>query len=347
MTSGYPAMAVLGLAGGLLHVWNHSLMKGLLFLSAGSVLHGTGTKDIERLGGLMSRMPWTGTAMTVGVVAISGLPPLNGFVSEWLIYLGVIRGGLATGGVHGPVLFMCVGLVALIGGLALACFVRLTGTVLLGAGRSDQARHAHESSRWLIMPIGALAVLCVCVGLFPRLTVTSTLGVAEQVVGIKREQFLVVLDSAESPLGVLGLLNVAVWTVIGLVASGLVWLRRRGIESSDATWGCGYAQPTARMQYTGASFAQLMVGRVFPQFLRNRTAPTSPTGLFPRDGTFVSESPDPISERMYEPFFNYLAERFARLRWVQQGKIHFYLLYIMAVVVLSFVWISVRAWVGP
>ena len=95
-TSGHPAMAALGSAGGLLHVWNHALMKGLMFLAAGSVLHATGTKDIERLGGILKRMPRTGAAMILGAVAIAGLPPLNGFVSEWLIYMGLLRGDWPT-----------------------------------------------------------------------------------------------------------------------------------------------------------------------------------------------------------------------------------------------------------
>ena len=91
-----PAVAALGMAAGLLHIWNHALMKGLMFFAAGSVLHGTGTKDMEKLGGLMKRMPWTGAAMMVGAVAICGLPPLNGFVSEWLMYLSLMKCGLAT-----------------------------------------------------------------------------------------------------------------------------------------------------------------------------------------------------------------------------------------------------------
>jgi formate hydrogenlyase subunit 3/multisubunit Na+/H+ antiporter MnhD subunit len=344
LTSGHPTMAVLGLAGGLLHVWNHALMKGLLFLAAGSVLHGTGTKDIERLGGVMKRMPWTGTAMTLGAVAISGLPPLNGFVSEWLMYLGLVRGGLSHVGVSRPVLFLSVGAVALIGGLALACFVRLVGTVLLGEGRSDGVRHAHESTGWLTLPMGVLVLLCVAVALVPRIVVSAMSGVAEQVFGIPAVTFMGTLGSAESPLGTLGVLNILAWTVVGLAGAAVVWLRRSGIEATDATWGCGYAQPAPRMQYTGASFAEFMVERVFPRFLRSRTK-TAPSGLFPRDGSFTSEYPDPLSQRVYEPFFAYCGGRFARLRWVQQGKLHFYLVYIMVVVVLSFAWVSFRPWI--
>jgi formate hydrogenlyase subunit 3/multisubunit Na+/H+ antiporter MnhD subunit len=345
LTSGHPTMAVLGLAGGLLHVWNHALMKGLMFFAAGSVLHGTGTKDIERLGGVMKQMPWTGTAMTFGAVAISGLPPLNGFVSEWLLYMGLIRGGLSHQGVCSPVLLLSVGAVALIGGLALTCFVRLVGTVLLGDGRSEQARHAHESPRWLTLTMGVLVALCVAIALVPRFVISAASGVAQQIFGISAAAFMGELDATPSPLGTLGAINILVWIVVGLVAVALGWARRRGTEAADATWGCGYAHPAPRMQYTGASFAEFMVRRVFPRFLRTGTNQIAPSGLFPRDGSLTSQYPDPLNQRVYEPFFAYCARRFARLRWVQQGKLQFYLGYIVVVVVLSFVWVSFRAWI--
>src|SRR5439155_9506331 len=126
-----PVVAVLGITAALLHIWNHALMKGLMFFAAGSVLHGTGTKDMEQLGGLMKRMPWTASAMTVGAVAIAALPPLNGFVSKWLIYLGLMKCGFATNDSRSLTALFAVGLLALIGGLAALAFVRLTGIVLL------------------------------------------------------------------------------------------------------------------------------------------------------------------------------------------------------------------------
>src|SRR5205807_7057947 len=121
-----PTVAVLGAAAALLHVWNHALMKGLMFFAAGSVLHGTGTRDMEKLGGVMKRMPWTGSALMVGAVAIAALPPLNGFVSKWLMYLGVLESGFATNDSRSLTALFAVGLLALIGGLAAVAFVRLT-----------------------------------------------------------------------------------------------------------------------------------------------------------------------------------------------------------------------------
>jgi formate hydrogenlyase subunit 3/multisubunit Na+/H+ antiporter MnhD subunit len=275
---------------------------------------------------------------TFFILALVGFGAKAGFVPYhvWLSHEGVSR----------PALLLSVGIVALVGGLALACFVRLVGTVLLGTGRSDGARHAHESSRWLTIPMGILIGLSIAIALFPRFAAAAASSAAEPVLRIPAGKFMEVLSSAESPLRTLATLNGAVWLVVGFVAAGLVWLRRRGVESTDATWGCGYAQPTARMQYTGSSFAEFMVGRVFPRFLRRRITHSAPSGLFPRDGALASDYPDPLHERVYEPFFAYWAERFARLRWVQQGKVHFYIVYFLVVIVISFVWISVRAWIG-
>ena len=138
--TGQSAVAALGTSAGLLHIWNHALMKCLMFFAAGSVLHGTGTKDLEKLGGVAKRMPWTGVAMIIGAVAISALPPLNGFVSKWLMYLSLMKYGLATSGGRGLTALLAVGVLALVGGLAGIAFVRLTGIALLGSPRSDAAR---------------------------------------------------------------------------------------------------------------------------------------------------------------------------------------------------------------
>ena len=158
---------VLGLGGALLHVWNHALFKSLLFLSAGSVIHATGTREIDRLGGLAKAMPRTSLAFLVGAVAICGLPPLNGFVSELLIYLGLFGTlGIGEGGAC-PMAAFAAPALALIGGLAVACFVKVFGVVFLGTARSEDARHAHESAWSMLGPMGVLMGCCLFIGLFP------------------------------------------------------------------------------------------------------------------------------------------------------------------------------------
>ncbi len=160
---------VLGLGGALLHVWNHALFKALLFLSAGSVIHAAHTREIDHLGGLAKAMPWTSLCFLVGAVAICGLPPLNGFVSEFLIYLGLFGTlGNGEGASFAGAAFAAPAL-ALIGALAVACFVKVYGAVFLGTARSEHARHAHESPPSMLGPMGVLVACCFLIGLAPLL----------------------------------------------------------------------------------------------------------------------------------------------------------------------------------
>jgi len=141
----------LALAGGLLHVWNHGLFKSLLFFSAGSVLHATGTREMSQLGGLWRSMPWTSSLFALGAAAISGLPPLNGFVSEWLVYLGLFDATIA----RGPSAWAAVAaaiLLGITGAMALACFAKVCGVVFLGAPRSPAAACAREAGCVVRLP---------------------------------------------------------------------------------------------------------------------------------------------------------------------------------------------------
>jgi len=151
---------VLGIAGGLLHVWNHGLFKGLLFLAAGSVIHATRTREIDRLGGLLKPMPRTGLAFLVGATAISGLPPLNGFISELLIYVGLFRATTAGSGRLWIAAALSAAGLALIGALAVACFVKVFSAVFLGVPRSEATARAHEANWKMTAPMGVLALLC-------------------------------------------------------------------------------------------------------------------------------------------------------------------------------------------
>ncbi len=344
LASGHAAVAVLGFAGSLLHIWNHSLMKGLMFLCAGSVMHGTGTKDMERLGGLLKRMPRTGTAMMLGALAMAALPPLNGFVSEWLIYLSMLRGGLELTGLSRTLLLLGAAGVALAGGLAMICFVRIVGIALLGEGRSEQAREAHESSSWMVVPLGVLAMLCVGAAVFPGLGAAAMSGTIELVSGVPREKLLVSLNASSSPLLSLGRVNLVVWLAVAGSALLLRALTKRFRPIKDTTWGCGYLAPTPRMQYTGLSFAELLMTRVFPKSLRPPASIVPPRGLFPTEGRLAAEYPDPLSRSLYRPMFDLWVDRFARLRWVQQGKMHIYVLYFVVMLVVAFAWVVLRRW---
>lgn len=347
VTSGHPMVAVLGLAGGLLHIWNHSLMKGLMFLCAGSVWHGAGTRDMEQLGGLMKRMPRTGAWMVLGAVALSATPPLNGFVSEWMLYMGLLHGGLEFTGIGRVAMLAAVGLLALVGGLALLCFVRLIGMVWLGEARSEGARHAHEGSGAMIIPVAVLGVLCLLAALFPGRLLAMFVLTAQQAFGLSAAQFTGVITSVQSPVPLLGTLNAVVLVVVAACV-GILWAcGRRTRQAVDATWGCGYVAPTPRMQYTGRSFSEMLITRVFPRWLRPKRRVVTPAGLFPAAGRQVTQYADPVSRTLYQPLFKWLPDHCARLRWVQQGKLHYYMFYFVVVLVLAFAWTVIRRRIMP
>ncbi len=341
-----PVVAVLGMSAALLHVWNHALMKGLMFFAAGSILHGTGTRDMERLGGLMKRMPWTGATLIVGAVAIAALPPLNGFASKWLMYLSLMKCGFATNDSRSLAALLAVGLLAMIGGLSVVAFVRLSGIVLLGSPRSEAARHAHESSVWMLGSMLVLVGFCLLLALLPQTAIAWFHGVLDQVLGQAPGTFSTEQESTGAPLNVVGNLNAGTLIALGAVALAFVAWSRKAVRVQGPTWGCGYLKPTERMQYTGRSFSEIIVEYLLPRFLRPRTRSKPPGGLFPSKSDFDSECNDPISEKVYEPFFHRWAERFSRLRIFQQGSLHVYLIYIVLTVIIALAWVSFRTWRG-
>ena len=342
--SDLPAVGVLGIMAALLHIWNHALMKGLMFFAAGSVVHATGTKDIEKLGGLMKRMPWTGNALLLGALAIAALPPLNGFVGKWLMYLSLLKAGLSGDTGQSLTSLLAIGLLALIGGLAAVAFVRLSGIVLLGSPRSEAAEVVHESSPWMIVPMLLLVFLCLTAAVIPQSVAALTLDTLDQVLGRARGTTMLDLGASDAPLQTLGNFNVGVVVAGVAMAAVLLALTRKSLRAQGATWGCGYAKPTTRMQYTGRSFAEMIADNLLPGFLRPRTARDPVRGLFPSAGKFATEYLDPVSNRWYGPFFRRCADRFARLRILQQGKLHVYLVYIMLTVFLALAWTSLRTW---
>jgi NADH:ubiquinone oxidoreductase subunit 5 (subunit L)/multisubunit Na+/H+ antiporter MnhA subunit len=316
-------------------------MKGLLFLSAGSVLHGAGTKDLERLGGLMKRMPTTAVLMILGATAISGLPPLNGFVGEWLMYLGLIEGGSAAPGASGIAALFIVGLVALVGGLAVLCFTRLIGIALLGTARSEAAAQAHESSVWMTGPMILLALGSLAVSVAPARALHLLQPVVAQIAGAATAT---AFESVAGSTRAIGFCALGIWAA--LFAIGVIVVRLTRSSATEQTWGCGYAAPTSRMQYTARAFSEMVTERLLPPPFRPRLTTTAPNDIFPSRGSFSTQSADPFTRGVYEPFLARWADRFVRLRWLQQGVLQVYLLYILLVLLLALGWMSLRSWMG-
>jgi hydrogenase-4 component B len=326
-----PAWAVLGFGGGLLHVVNHALFKALLFLGAGSVIHATGTREMDRMGGLLKHLPRTAGTFLVGSVAICGLPPLNGFVSEWLLYLGLLgpaseRGPLATGAAG------AAAALALIGGLALACFVKAFGAVFLGVPRKAAPQRPHEAAG-MVAPMLILAALCAVIGLVPLVAaplVDGAVGVAGGPVGIGAAGGV----SAAAPLAVLGFVQLGIAATVAIVAGALAWrLHRQGIVRGVPTWDCGYAAPTPRMQYTASSFAAWSVGH-FRWALHPESSTPGLDRPFPREARFGSHVPDTVLDRLILPVVHGSARLVAASRVLQRGRMQLYLVYVAVALVL-------------
>jgi hydrogenase-4 component B len=331
-----PDWVALGLAGGILHVWNHALFKALLFLSAGSVLHATGTREIDQLGGLAKPMPATALCFLAGAVAICGLPPLNGFVSEFLIYLGLFRTLTSS---TGPALAgaFAVPALALIGGLAVACFVKVYGAVFLGTARSEHGHRAHEAGPTMIAPMAVLVGCCLFIGLFPNLVAPAlAMGIESWSRGTAAAGGQL---GSLAPLGAVGGAAIALLCALLGALALLRWVVGRRPLAAGATWGCGYAAGTPRMQYTSSSFAQMLV-RYFAWALVPRVRKPKPQqlALFPGPSGFHSEVPDAVLDRAVFPIARAGARVLSWLRVLQQGSVQAYLLYIFLTLLALLLW---------
>jgi hydrogenase-4 component B len=248
-----PLLVILGFGAAVLHVWNHAIFKSLLFLSAGVVVHVAGTREIDRLGGLARSLPWSAALFTLGAVAICGLPPLNGFISEFILYMGALR-GLQTKGTWLATFIAPV--LALIGTLAGACFVKVIGTVFLGLPRTNGMTPGHECGWSMRAPMLVLAALCIALGVAPLLAVRVLDAAAGAWIGAWTSA-LPAVDSVV-PFG-----SIAIAVVAVAVAAGAFCLLLFGVARGTrtvGTWDCGYLAPAARMQYTGSSLGNGLVG---------------------------------------------------------------------------------------
>jgi hydrogenase-4 component B len=325
---GYPALAILGYGAAALHSVNHALFKTILFMAAGAVQRGTGTRNMEELGGLGRRMPTTWLVFLIASVAIIGLPPLNGFVSEWLVFQGLFRAG-QTGSTLRLVV-LGVPALALVGGLALACFAKVCGTVFLGTPRSPRPVAAREVGFGMLGPALSLTAACIVIGVLPALVVPSIFRVGAGVAGAASvplpDELAQVLVDSQRLSGLAAVL---------LLTAGVAWLARsallrgRLVRSADV-WACGYGDVSPRMQYTASSFAAPLL-EVFGGL----------AGVETHDGAtvFHSTAHDLVLDRAVLPLWNRVRQVALRLRPMQQGRLHVYLLYIMATLVALLVYL--------
>lgn len=339
--SGHPLLASLALVAGLYHTINHAVFKALLFLGAGAILHSTETRNMEEMGGLVRRMPRTALFFLIGAVAISALPPLNGFISEWLTYQSLLQGFGTTTSLVRLIFPISGAMLALTGALAAACFVKAFGIAFLGQPRSKHAANAHEASFTMLLAQGILTAICVFLGLFPttflKLFDPLTQQFMEQSISFQMSHGLILSNETAqggtiSMLGLLlfGLALVAVPFVLSL-AFALNAKVRRG-----PTWDCGLRGLTPNMEYTATGFSK-PIRMIFKALFRprrevQREYDFSP--YFAKTMRFESHVEEIFQTRIYRPLNRMVLWGSRRLRALQAGSIQAYLIYIFITLLL-------------
>ena len=336
--SGNHAASTVALVAGLLMMLNHSVFKGALFLAAGSVQMATGSRNLDRLGGLMRRMPVTGAIFLIGALSVSALPPFNGFIGEWLLFQGLLHGLPTTSTAIVIAVLVGVGALALTSGLTVVAFVKATGVGFLGRARSEEAMLASEVPRVMQFGAGLLAMLCVLLGLLPMLVLGALDRAARSVTG----------TSLRSPVrgwsalhlhglhGVIAPLLLAAGLVVVTALAGAS--RRRAHRSnspypalrSTDPWASGRRLQTPRMQYTATSYAE-PVQRVFDDVIRPArdvdVSHATESRYYIERISYYSASDDLIERKLYRPFIAIVRWWGERARSLQNGSVHRYLAY--------------------
>ncbi|MCR4290336.1 MAG: hypothetical protein NUV86_08780 [Candidatus Scalindua sp.] len=319
-----PVLAALGFTGGILHVLNHSLFKSLLFYSAGSIYMRTHTRHIEHLGGLIKRMPVTALLFLLGAMAICGLPPFNGFISEFLIYFGLFK-GLRTADFQTDLTILgAIICLALIGGLAIFCFTKVFSIVFLGTARSRLSENVKEIRGGMIFPKILAGIMIVTIGIFPLYFVKA----AGKVAGLYVEDIPLIIQNAP-PLS-----NVSRASLVFILLTAFLWFLRRMQQKRvqiehGPTWGCGYsgADPAVH-QYTATSFAEnyrelaspiLKVDKHF-ELLKEEE-------IFPRPRSFKTETGDMLEENLIEKPIRRIIYWMEKAAMFQTGNLQHYIMY--------------------
>ena len=333
---GHPTLAAIALVAGLYHTLNHAIFKCLLFLGAGSVLHATRTRNMEEMGGLVRRMPVTAVCFLVGAVAISGLPPLNGFVSEWLTYQALLAGFGSTSTLTRMVFPIAGALLALTAALAAACFVKAFGISFLALPRSDGAAQAREVSFSMRAGMGILAAGCVALGLGATWFVRVFDPITEQAMGVRVSPALaagsLVLTAGGARGGTVSTLGIAAMLVLLSALPAILWLvwSRGTRRTTGPTWDCGLPGLTAANEYTATGFSK-PIRMIFSALYRPRReiqAEYEVSPYYPTAIRFESEIEPAFEKHFYHPFEEWLLRVARRMRSLQAGSIHAYLAYI-------------------
>jgi hydrogenase-4 component B len=333
-------IAALGFLGALLHTFNHFTFKSVLFYGAGIVYSQTHTRDIEKLGGLSKYLPFTSVLFLIASLAISGMPLLNGFISEFAIFLGIARSfSIDALPINIAALLGMSGL-ALIGAMALLCFTKVYGICFLGMPRSEFHSIPSEKESSLLFPMIILVIVIVVIGVFPVLSII----LLAQVVG----QFVPSVSNMVLPeiISLMTMISIASAVFISLIIFFFVvrtfLLRKRTVQVFK-TWDCGYQEESSRIQYTGSSFAQPFL-QLTAELVLQKVPVHKEQVLFPEHASFESHAQDFSERLLIQPSIRLLNKFLNKFSWIQSGRMQQYIIYGLIFLVALLIWIWGGKW---
>ena len=323
----HPTVALVALCGSFAHILNHSIFKELLFLSAGSVYIKTHTKNMELLGGLIKKMPLTTLCFIVGGISICALPPFNGFVSEFLIYMSFIKAlDITNFGVFIVILFAFASL-ALVGTIAILCFTKTISIAFLGEERTEHIAQ-NDNPKSMLIPMGILASSCLILGLFPQFVFKYTL---------LPTRIFIDYGCACKQIAFLSTISKCLWGLFGLILL-FIFIKKliSNKQTTYSTWGCGYNRITSNMQYSGASYTSPFLNIVKPLFKRTRDVKKA-KGLFPTDAHYATKVDDIEETYIINPIIKWDEKFLSKFEIIQNGDIQQYIRFGLAFLALALI----------
>lgn len=328
IAKGQSLLTFLGFGGALLHVLNHSLFKSLLFFSAGSVYRQTHTRDMDKLGGLIKNMPKTAILFLTGALAIGGLPPLNGFISEFLIYCGILNGISSAGISQITLMILAFAGMSLIGGISILTFTKTFGIIFLGVPRQKFKHEPEEVSLLMLFPQYIIIAVMIFIAIFPVYFI-QMVGIILNINTFPNISFNI--HEIDKYLTVMKNISItsAVFVVVICIVFLIKWVFTRETEKSySATWGCAYPAPNERMQYTGKSFSKSF-GKILNFILIEKKGFKEIEGkdTFPLSRKYRSFYLDFFEARIIDPLILFLTRFINLFQFIQNGKIQAYVIY--------------------
>ncbi len=334
-----------GFGGALLHVLNHALYKSLLFYSAGSVYTQTHTRDMDKLGGLIRKMPQTAILFLSASIAIGGIPPLNGFISEFLIYSGILTGMNQAGTSQIMLMILTIAGLSFIGGVSVLTFTKTFGTIFLGVPRTELKHEPREVSSLMLVPQYIILLLMIVISFFP----VHIINLAGRIVNNSTFSDLNTdISGLTDYLSVLK--NISISSVIFIIITGVIFLLRwffsgKTEKEISAGWGCAYAAPNNKMQYTGKSYSKSL-GKLLNFMIIEKKGYTEikEKEIFPAERKYRSFYLDIFESKIIDPVMFYLRRFIDMFQFVQNGRIQVYVIYGIVFILVIFIGTFLNFW---